>query len=272
MTVARSSVPPGSNKELVTGGARFAGSLQEPGSSRDQDSTMTKFALPPEARDEVEPTTANDLFKNSFARVFWLSMILATGIHFAVFDFWPDMTAEVISYSSDELTAIEFPPEIEIPPAPKTIARPATPVIAPGAIDEDITIAPTTFEENPVSDLPPPPRLDQASTAEELARAPVFTPYTVRPDVKNRAEVKEALKREYPRVLRDAGLGGTVYLWFFIDENGRTVRSLVHQSSGHPMLDDAALRVAQIVQFTPALNRDKRVPVWISLPISFVAR
>jgi TonB family protein len=61
-------------------------------------------------------------------------------------------------------------------------------------------------------------------------------------------------------------------LWFFIDEEGKCVRSLVQESSGYLLLDEAALRVAEIVEFTPACNRDKRVPVWISLPLTFKMR
>ena len=102
--------------------------------------------------------TANDRLKQSFSTWFWGSMIAATVIHFGVFAFWPELTAEDISYTAEELEAIELPPEIEIPPPPQSIARPATPVIAEASIDEDITIAPTTFEENPVEDLPPPRR------------------------------------------------------------------------------------------------------------------
>ena len=34
-------------------------------------------------------------------------------------------------------------------------------------------------------------------------------------------------------------------------------------------LDDAALESANEFSFTPALNRDKRVPVWIQIPITF---
>jgi protein TonB len=196
-------------------------------------------------------------------------MILATVAHFCVFAFWPEMTAEDVSFTADELEAIELPPEIEIPPPPEAIARPATPVIAAAEIDEDITIAPTTFEDNPVEDLPPPPE-DVGNT--DLAAAPTFTPYTVRPDVKNRAEVQRALEREYPPLLRDAGIGGQVLVWFFIDENGNVQNTLVNQSSGHKALDDAALKVAEVIEFTPALNRDKRVPVWISLPITFQTR
>jgi protein TonB len=233
---------------------------------------MTKIAAGTASHGDADTPTANDRFKRSSGACFWVSIILATGVHLAVFDLWPEMTAEVITYTAEELRAIELPPEIEIPPAPKAVARPAIPVIAPGAVDDDITIAPTTFEHNPVSELPPPPSLADECGQNDLAQAPTFTPFTVRPDVKNREAVREALKREYPPILRDAGLGGTVLLWFFIDEEGHTVRALVHESSGRRALDEAALRVAEIIEFTPALNRDKRVPVWISLPISFTTR
>jgi protein TonB len=196
-------------------------------------------------------------------------MILATVAHFAVFAFWPEMTADDVSYQADELTAIELPPEIEIPPPPEAIARPATPVIAAADIDEDITIPLTTFEDNPVENLPPPPS-DAATT--DIGAAPTFTPFTVRPDIKNRLELQRALEREYPPLLRDAGIGGTVQVWFFIDEEGEVQNTQVHESSGHKALDDAALNVANIIEFSPALNRDKRVPVWISLPINFTTR
>jgi protein TonB len=195
-------------------------------------------------------------------------MIVATVLHFAVFQLWPEMTAEDVSFTADELEAIELPPEIEIPPPPEAIARPATPVIATAEISEDITIAPTTFEDNPVEDLPPPP----SEVATDIAAAPTFTPYTVRPDIKNRNAVARAMEREYPPLLRDAGIGGTVTVWFFIDEEGSVMRTLVNESSGHKALDDAAIKVADIIEFTPALNRDKRVPVWISLPITFTTR
>jgi periplasmic protein TonB len=213
--------------------------------------------------------TANDRFKRSFGTWFWGSMIVATVAHFCVFNFWPEMTAEDVSYTADELEAIELPPEIEIPPPPEAIARPATPVIASADIDEDITIAPTTFEDNPVEDLPPPPT---ETTTTDIAAAPTFTPFTVQPDIKNRGDVARAMEREYPPLLRDAGIGGTVNVWFFIDETGKVQRTLVNESSGHKALDDAAIKVADIIEFTPALNRDKRVPVWISLPITFTTR
>jgi len=232
---------------------------------------MTSFAYPALPAETLPAPTADEHFKQTFRAVFWGSLIVATGIHFAVFRFWPSMTAENVSFTSEELTAITLPPEIEIPPAPQAIRRPAVPVIAPGVVDEDITIAPTTFESNPVSELPAPPSIKEM-TRTELAEAPTFTPYTVRPEIRNRAEVTQALEREYPPLMRDAGIGGTVLVWIFIDEEGAVVNTLVHTTSGYVALDAAALKVADVIRFSPALNRDKRVPVWISLPITFQTR
>ena len=135
---------------------------------------MTAEALP-----AAPAETANDRLKRGFTSKFWGSMIAATVLHFVLFAFWPELTAEDFSFESTELEAIELPPEIEIPPPPQQIARPATPIIATADIDEDITIAPTTFEDNPVEDLPPPP--EEVTT--DISAAPTFTPYTVAPSI-----------------------------------------------------------------------------------------
>jgi TonB family protein len=137
---------------------------------------------------------------------------------------------------------------------------------APGPLGLDEVAAPQTYEGNPVAELPPPP---QEAAATDLSAEPTFTPFTVRPDIKNRQDLSSALEREYPPLLRDAGIGGMAQVWFFVDETGTVARTLINQTSGHQALDEAALRVAEVIQFTPALNRDEPVPVWISLPIKF---
>ena len=226
---------------------------------------MNAQAIPAQAvTDRLE--TENDRFKRSFGSWFWGSMIAATVVHFMLFQFWPTLTAEDVSFTAEELEMIELPPEIEIPPPPEAISRPATPVMATADIDDDITIAPTTFEENPIEDLPPPPTDDGAV---DIAAAPVFTPMTVRPEIRNRREIQLALMREYPPILRDAGIGGTVVVWFFISEEGVVQDRRVSRTSGQVQFDNAALEVASVIRFTPALNRDQRVAVWIELPITF---
>lgn len=217
---------------------------------------------------EVLEETANERLKRTFDSWFWGSMIVATLLHFGAFSLAPEMTAEDFSFTSEELEAIVMPPEIEIPPPPQAISRPATPVIAEANIDEDITIAPTTFEDNPIEDLPPPP--DEIQT--DISAAPTFTPFTVAPELQNVSEVQRALTREYPTVLRDSGIGGRVLVWFFIDEEGRVQQTQINESSGYEALDQAALNVAEIYRFSPAMNRENRVAVWVALPITFQVR
>ena len=226
---------------------------------------MNAKALPSTAQIDSSETR-NDRFKRSFESWLWGSMIVATVFHFLLFQFWPTLTVKETSFTAEELKIIELPPEIEIPPPPEAISRPATPVMAVTDIDDDITIAPTTFADNPVEDLPPPPTNDGGA---DLSAAPVFTPMTVRPEIRNRAEIQQALMTQYPAMLRNAGIGGTVELWFFISKEGRVLDRRVFRSSGYVQLDEAALKVADVFRFTPALNREKIVQVWIRFPIEF---
>ncbi len=230
-------------------------------------SESTEVRTPQEGGDDLYDT-ANDRFKRSFGSWFWGSMVAATFVHMALIGLFPNLSASDVSFKMDEFEAIELPPEIEVPPPPEQIQRPANPVISEAMIDEDITISPTTFEDNLPEDLPPP----RADAGTDLGAAPTFTPFTVAPEVRNRQAVGRALEREYPPLLRDAGVGGTVLMYFFIDESGRVQDYRVHESSGHNALDEAARRVAGVFEFSAAMNRDQRVPVWIQIPITFTTR
>lgn len=212
-------------------------------------------------------TIANDRFKRGFGNWFWGSMAVAAVLHFLMFAFWPEMSTADVSFTTEELEAIELPPEVEIPPPPEQIARPAVPVLSTNVnISDEITIGEVTFQDNPVSDLPPPPTGQGVSIADQ----PTFTPYEVRPELRNRNEYGQALQRQYPPMLRDAGIGGTVTLWVFIDESGSVQNTRIVQSSGYEQLDQVAESVMrQVAQFSPALNRDQRVPVWIQIPVTF---
>ena len=106
----------------------------------------------------------------------------------------------------------------------------------------------------------------------DLSAAPRFTPMTVKPEILNRGEVVQALMRLYPPALRDAGIGGTVEVWFFISEDGTVLDSRVSEPSTHVQLNEAALEVANVFKFSPALNREAIVEVWIQLPITFEVR
>lgn len=213
------------------------------------------------------PVDANDRLKERQSSALWAGMIAATLVHFGVFTAWPELTAPDLSVTADILDVVELPP-IDLPDAPPPLTRPAVPVMTTTELGEDLTIAPTTFESNPPDVLAPPP----ASEAVVTREGPPVTPFTVAPRLTNREEVVRAMERGYPPFLRDAGIGGRVDVFFHIDTDGRVTEARVHQSSGHAALDQAALDVAFTYEFSPALNRDQRVAVWVSIPVTFRSR
>ncbi len=206
---------------------------------------------------------ANDVFKRSSERRIAIGLMLAVLAHVALVELFPRMHVDSLGAAVTALETIELPPEVRIPPPPEEISRPAMPRVAAVDIDEDVTIAPTTFESNPVENLPPPPETGSPQDR------PAFIPYTVAPVLKNKDEVLTFLQRVYPASLRTAGVGGAVVLWLYIDENGEVLRTVVAESSGFEQLDEAAQQVASRMRWKPAMNRDKKTAVWLSQAIDF---
>jgi TonB family protein len=214
----------------------------------------------------VEPV-ANDRLKSSFSSWFYGSLMVATLLHFAMIALWPQMEAETFTITESVIDQIELVQEFELPPPPQQISRPAIPVISTNInISDDITIGEVTFNENPVSELPPPPTGTGVATGNE----PAFTPTEVRPQLRNGSAIGQQIERRYPTMLKDAGIGGTTTLWIYIGENGEVLETRVYESSGYEQLDQVAEAVIrETAQFSPAMNRDQRVPVWTQLPITF---
>lgn len=111
--------------------------------------------------------------------------------------------------------------------------------------------------------------LDPIAALNREAGAPRFTPFTRAPQLQNISEVQRQLEARYPVALREAGIGGSTDVWFYIGETGTVLKTQLQGSSGHPALDDAALDVAGLMEFSPAYNGDRAVKVWVSMPIAF---
>jgi protein TonB len=220
---------------------------------------------PPSAKPSIQGlASANDRFKKR--PTLPVAVIGAVIAHFMIFEMMPRFDVATIAVAGEVMAAVDLPPEVEIPPPPEQIARPATPRVAAVDVREDLTIAPTTFEDNPAENLGPPP----AVVATDADR-PEFIPYTVAPRLRNREEVLALLRQVYPRALQDAGISGTVLLWIYVDENGDVQDIRVAESSGYNGLDRAAQTVASAMHFTPAMNRDRVTAVWLEQPFTFEA-
>ncbi len=173
----------------------------------------------------------------------------------------------------EETTYVELVEEVPVPPPPPPPPPPQlTPEMPTVILDNIPAPSAVVFDIDRLA-TGTGTVVDRATTNADSTVAnpdnPSFTPMTVRPTLTNSDEVSRVLMREYPAVLRDAGIGGAPVLWLFIGTNGQVETTRVYESSGFEALDNAAANVASVMRFTPAYNRDQIVPVWVQIPIRF---
>jgi TonB family protein len=99
-----------------------------------------------------------------------------------------------------------------------------------------------------------------------------FVAVTKVPRLLNQVEIESLLRRHYPNILLQAGIGGTVKVWLQLDEKGTVIETRIHTTSAHKEFDEAALRIGKSARFSPAYNMDTPVKVWVEMPIVFTSR
>ena len=73
----------------------------------------------------------------------------------------------------------------------------------------------------------------------------------------------------YPEIAREAGIEGKVVIRAFIDKNGDVQECEVDQGIPNTGLNEAAINAIKRTKFKPAMQRDRKVGVWISIPVFF---
>ncbi len=76
-------------------------------------------------------------------------------------------------------------------------------------------------------------------------------------------------RRRYPRLAMESGWEGTVTLKVHISSNGEIGEVIMTGSSGHDILDEAAVEMIKDAHATPALRGDKPVDSWVIVPYRF---
>lgn len=219
--------------------------------------------------------TAHDRLKDSFWSYVWGATIFSALVHFAVLAWVRIDNVPDYSYTANSFQQIELQQEdatYEIPPPPERISRPAVPVMSTDMfISSDITIGEVAFDDFKLDAPPPPPTNTMAEV--DRSEQPAFTPYEVRPKLLNGKEIQEKLVEFYPSMYKDAGFGGITTLWIYIDEGGVVRNTKVVESSGFEAFDQLAQKIfSENAKFSPAINMDNKVPVWIQMPVTFEAR
>ena len=101
------------------------------------------------------------------------------------------------------------------------------------------------------------------------AARPTFVAYDTPPMLQNGSEIQQVLERAYPRALKEAGIGGRVEMWLYVDLSGAVANQEIKTSSDNDALDRAAMEVAAQMQFRPARNQGEPTAVWVSQWVTF---
>lgn len=141
-------------------------------------------------------------------------------------------------------------PVVEAPPRPRPARKarpkpaPVQPVVAP--VERTLpAVATAPVESRPV--------------AVEL---PVVLPRADAAYLRNPPPV-------YPRRMLRRGVEGTVMVRAQVLEDGSCHHVKLKSSSGHAMLDAAALKAVKGWQFVPARKGDETIVAWVDVPIDF---
>lgn len=214
----------------------------------------------------VFPATANDRLKEGFESRLAVSWVAAVVLHALLFTAWPTMQVTDGWSVPDEVVTVISMDRVELPPAPEPLAIPRVPVPST-TVPGDATLTPPRWDDPGILPEPVP-----SVPAGGVTGMPAFVPRTSEPELLNPGDVQRALTREYPPTLRDAGIGGTVQLLVHVGAGGEVLEVRTDGTSGKSTLDAAAVRVADVFRFRPAMNRDQAVAVWIRLPVTFRVR
>ena len=157
------------------------------------------------------------------------------------------------------------PPELAPVPHPRKI----TPAPKPVAVE---SVAQPS-EAHPSEAPPSESFIEQPSVpAPVFAAAPAITPSApVIPDVEPdyKASYLNNPRPSYPFAARRMGLQGRVVLNVEVLAEGMCGQANVHQSSGHEMLDNAALQTVKTWKFIPARQAGQAITKWFKIPIQF---
>ncbi|MDP3581428.1 MAG: energy transducer TonB [Ignavibacteria bacterium] len=107
-----------------------------------------------------------------------------------------------------------------------------------------------------------PEKIDVPVDINEEPDMNIFVP------VEKQPEMVRAVTPEYPEIAKRAGITGKVYVKVLVDKEGRPKKTVVLKSDSE-LFNQAAIDAAMKSAFSPALQNQRPIAVWITLPYKF---
>jgi protein TonB len=194
-------------------------------------------------------------------RVRFITAVVIGGlvVFFYVFPRFRARDFELQDRINEVVETIDIPPtqQFQAPPPP---SRPSIPVESEDEdIAEDITIDETDLEDFEWDAPPPPP--DEGPTIR-------FIPYDDPPEpIGGYSTIQKNVV--YPEIAMEAGIEGMVIVQAFVNDKGRVTETVILKGIPNTGLNEAAADAIRRTRFKPAMQRDRKVGVWISIPVNF---
>jgi len=138
-----------------------------------------------------------------------------------------------------------------LPLLPYFITHPAQPESA-RPLQAELRNPPPADQPSPPLKLPEPPKPAENAKPRPQKPAPAVPPKTLSQAVREHLKRLDAAGQFYPAEAIARGLEGDVQVLLVLDESGKVVAARVEQSSGHALLDDAALKAVRSLSSIPA--------------------
>lgn len=210
------------------------------------------------------------------------SVTLVVALHLAAFFAWMSLppSAPVPEREMEVTVAVAIAPVAQpevspapSPPQPVPIPQPRKVMPAPKPAPVESVAQPSETPNEAPSEALSESFIEQPGAAAPAAAgattiapsAPVIP--DVEPDYK--ASYLNNPRPPYPFAARRMGLQGKVVLNVEVLSEGLCGQANVHQSSGHDMLDNAALQTVKTWKFVPARQAGRAVTKWFKIPIQF---
>ncbi len=196
----------------------------------------------------------------------------------AVFTLAGAKRAPAVVASAVPITISLAPPKVEPPPPPPAMPEPPAPrpkAVAPRVAAPRQAPAPAPAQAPLVA--ADTPLVAASADTVQVARAPVDVPT---PPAAPKAE--EAVTEpkgyagylrnpapDYPPAAQKRGLEGKVVLKVHVLASGQPDTVTIATSSGHQILDDAALKAVTQWAFAPARRGQTPIDGWVQVPLTF---
>ena len=184
-----------------------------------------------------------------------LGVILSISLLFYLFPRFLGEAEKITTSFQEEIETFDIPQteQIKIPEPP---ARPSVPIASEDEFfDEDITIEDTDLEDFE----------DWVAPSSEGGPEDKFIPYDQAP----RPKIPLGDLIIYPELAREAGIEGKIFVRAFINTKGIVTATKIVKGLPNTGLDEAALNAIKKSRWYPARQRDKKVGIWLTIPVDF---